>query len=542
MYQFRLACVAALAALVLAACGSNSPTSTVSASTARGTLAADPPLRIASLSAAAFQAELSASSSGSQLLTLAGAPACGVDFYYLEYWTVGGAGEVIEDSGALMVPTGAAPGCSGPRPILLYAHATQTDKLANIADITNPSNTEGDYIAAMFASQGYIVVAPNYAGYDISTLGYHPFLDAAQQSGEMLDILTAARTALPKTFSASTSDSGQLLLTGYSEGGHVTLATLKALEAKGQTVTAVAGGSGPYALEAFGDAIMFGAVDLDSTVFAPLLTTSYQHEFGNIYSTTSDIYSSTYATGIDTLLPSATPVTTLISQGLLPETALFDSTTPVVTVPGSPAESTALTEALSVPTTATVPPSEAADVPLFDLGFGSPYLINNSVRVAYALDAATDPDGEDTFITMAAASPALAPAAPTYPLRSAFYQNDMRTWFGSLLPSAPLLLCGGENDPTVYFFNTETMAAYWSALPAGALTVLDVDPASGPSGTFAALQAEFQGLEMQSIAALEATGLTATQAEEELAPDYHTDVEPFCLLGARAFFNQILAE
>ena len=34
----------------------------------------------------------------------------------------------------------------------------------------------------------------NYAGYDISTLGYHPFLNAAQQSGEMLDILTAART------------------------------------------------------------------------------------------------------------------------------------------------------------------------------------------------------------------------------------------------------------------------------------------------------------------------------------------------------------
>ena len=51
----------------------------------------------------------------------------------------------------------------------------------------------------MFAAQGYIVVAPNYAGYDISTLGYHPFLNADQQSGEMMDILAAARTALPNT-------------------------------------------------------------------------------------------------------------------------------------------------------------------------------------------------------------------------------------------------------------------------------------------------------------------------------------------------------
>ena len=31
------------------------------------------------------------------------------------------------------------------------------------------------------ASQGYIVVAPNYAGYDTSTLTYHPYLVGEQQ-------------------------------------------------------------------------------------------------------------------------------------------------------------------------------------------------------------------------------------------------------------------------------------------------------------------------------------------------------------------------
>jgi len=50
-----------------------------------------------------------------------------------------------------MVPTGAAPGCSGPRPIVLYAHGTQTDKTANIADVTNPANLEEVLVAAMFA-------------------------------------------------------------------------------------------------------------------------------------------------------------------------------------------------------------------------------------------------------------------------------------------------------------------------------------------------------------------------------------------------------
>src|ERR1700723_2958793 len=242
---------AILGAALLCSCGgSSSPTATVAASTAHGTLAVNPPFRIASLSAAALQAELGATSSGAQLLQITGNPACGVDFYYVKFWTVGGAQETTQSSGALMVPTGAAPACSGARPIVLYAHGTNPDKTLNIADITNTSNTEGGLIAAMFAAQGYIVVAPNYAGYDISTLGYHPFLNAAQQSGEMIDILAAARTGLPTTLASATSDSGQLFITGYSEGGHVAMATQRALEASKAVVTGAAPMSGPYALEA----------------------------------------------------------------------------------------------------------------------------------------------------------------------------------------------------------------------------------------------------------------------------------------------------
>src|ERR1700689_944591 len=231
----------ALGAAYLSACGgSSSETGTASSSTSPGTLAESPAFRIASLDAATFKGELAGTATGAQLLELTGNPACGVDFYYIKFWTVGGAGETTESAGALMVPTGAAPACSGPRPIVEYAHGTNANKALNIADITNTSNTEGALIAAMFAAQGYIVVAPNYAGYDISTLGYHPFLNAVQQSGEMMDILTAARKALPNTMASATSDNGQLFLTGYSEGGYVAMATQHALDTAGQTVTAAA--------------------------------------------------------------------------------------------------------------------------------------------------------------------------------------------------------------------------------------------------------------------------------------------------------------
>src|SRR4029077_9343277 len=112
-------------------------------------------------------------------------------------------------------------------------------------------------------------------------------------------------------------------------------------------ITGAAPMSGPYALEAFGDAIFFGSVNLGSTVFSPLLSTSYQKAYGNIYATPGALYSATYVSCIETLLPSATPLNTLFANGLLPQTALFDSTTPVVTVPGNPVLSAELTALLS---------------------------------------------------------------------------------------------------------------------------------------------------------------------------------------------------
>ena len=543
MYELRSRWAAILGvSVLLAGCGNtNSPTASVSTATTEGSLAINPPLRIASVSAATLTAQLNASTSGQQLLQIAGAPTCGVDFYDIHFWTVGGAGEPTQSSGAVMVPTGA--GCTGARSIVEYAHGTDTNKARNLADVTDATNTEGVLIAAMFAAQGYIVVAPNYAGYDISTLGYHPYINAQQNAAEMMDALTAARAALPLS---GASDAGKLFLTGYSEGGYVAMAALRAM---GSQVTAAAPASGPYAMEAFGDTLMTGHVDLGATVFAPLLTTSYQKAYGNIYTQPSDFYTSTYASGIDTLLPSTTPISTIIGTGLLPETTAFNSTTPTVTaaqVGGSAQVAGEINYLLSIPTSAN--PILAG---VWGLGFGGStcgsdgtapcYLINDSVRVNYVLDLAGNPDGEDSTT---APTPALAAVAPTYPLRAAFYKNDLRQ--GNWVPAAPTLMCGGENDPTVYFpTNTGTMAQYWApevAASPALVTVLDVDPSTppNPQSPFYPIQAGFQGAAQQQLAYLQSAaggGLTLLQAEQTLIQNYHSDVAPFCLAAARAFFG-----
>ena len=538
MNRYRSAFGAIAAAMLVAACGSDTQTSVENPSTSHGTLVENPPLRIASLDATTFGTQIaSTGASGQQLLQVTGNPTCGVDFYYLKFYTLGGAGEVTMSSGALMVPTGASGTCSGPRPIVLYAHGTQTNKALNLADITNTSNTEGALIAAMFAAQGYIVVAPNYAGYDISTLGYHPFLNAAQQSGEMMDILAAARAALPKTFSASTTDNGKLFLTGYSEGGYVAMATQRALQTAGATVTAAAPMSGPYALEAFGDAIFYGDVDVGSTVFAPLISTSYQHAYGNIYTATTDVYSSTYASGIDNLLPSTTPIDTIYANGQLPQLALFDSTTPVVTVPNDPTLSAELTAALSVPGSPQNPGTpNNPQTALFAAGFGTPYLITNDYRVSYVLDAATNPDGA---VPKPVAGVPLAAKTPTQTLRKALNLNDLRT--GPWAPAEPTLLCGGDQDPTVFFsVNTQTMQAFWGTSPAAPLiSVLDVG--ATPAPPFEAIQAGFQNSQAALYAFYQSAaggGLSPAAAQQQLVAGYHTNVAPFCSLAARAFFSQ----
>jgi len=507
----------AVLACALAACSSdNSGTGSVDASGSRGSLIQNPPLRTASLTAGDFLDELNASTSGQQLLLVAGLPTCGIDFHYIQYGTVGGAGEATIASGALMVPTGTSAPCTGPRPILLYAHGTATDKrynLADIADQTNAANSEAALVAAMFAAHGYIVVAPNYAGYDSSPLAYHPFLNADQQSKEMIDALTAARKAIGRVFAAGTTDDGRLFVSGYSEGGHVAMATVRALQALGQTVTASAPMSGPYATEAFGDAVLFGSVNLGSTVFVPLIATSYQKAYGNIYSATTDLYEAAYATGIETLLPTPGSINDLFLQGKLPQTALFSSTTPQT---GDPA----LDAALAVP-----------NDPLFSLGFGASNLVLNSVRLAYALDATANPDG---------AVPSPQPGAPIaaasgYPLRSALRTNDMRV--SAWAPAAPMLLCGGNADPTVFFsVNTQTMGTFWAGLPLGRVTLLDVDSApTGPTDPFGQAKLGFAAAKAATSAA--AGGGAAGQ--NAVVQAYHgTLVPPFCSAAAFGFFSQ----
>ena len=383
---------------------------------------------------------------------------CDIKIKKVSYPTVGAAGERTNATAALMLPSGNNADCQGDRPILLYAHGTTTDKGYDFSQVANPKNPaagESTLIAANFAAQGYIVVAPNYAGYDESDLDYHPYLVAEQQATDMADALDSARTIIARQQRANDldyvnlDDSGELFISGYSQGGHVAMATARMFEENDEPVTAIAPLSGPYALAAFGDAIFSGNVNIGASRFAPLLASGLQNAYGNVYNNTTDIFTANYA---NTRLPSLLSFGELVAANKLPDNALFEK------------------DPENNPTLDLLPPPT---VPFAAIGFADDnYLIRTDFRTAYVADALQNPD---SLIAMTGALPA---ANPQNNLRKALKANDLRGY----VPKMPTLLCGGNQDPTVFYdLNTSSMAAIIQgniaqnpALSVN-VTVLDVD-------------------------------------------------------------------
>lgn len=466
---------------------------------------------------------------------------CDIKIEKVSYRTVGAAGERTNATAALMLPSGDSADCQGDRPVLLYAHGTTTDKgydFAQVGNAKNPAVREANLIAANFAAQGYIVVAPNYAGYDESKLDYHPYLVAQQQSTDMVDALDSARSIIERKKRANDAnyskidDSGKLFIAGYSQGGYVTMATARLLEAQKKPVTAIAPSSGPYALAAFGDEIFRGNVNIGASRFAPLLGIGLQAKYSNIYSKKSDIFLDKYA---DAQLPSNTPFGELVKAGKLPNNALFQK---------NPSD----------PRLAGLSPGK-----LFSILGGyddTDYLIKTDFRAAYVADTQKNPDG-----LWADNGDGRTAANPENNLRKALKDNDLRGY----VPTMPTFICGGNQDPTVYFdTNTGSMIKLIQTEvaknPAKKLniTVLDVDKdneADRPDYQTLTIigQASMNPWKVNDVVKKVQTNFSNSvkKVKDDADPNggvaallafytnYHGDlVSPACTEATREFFNQ----
>ena len=176
-------------------------------------------------------------------------PSYAVEAYRLTYLTVDGQGRQIAASGLVAIPQKPANVLS---PVLSYQHATiklQAKAPSNLEDLGAPP--------VVLASLGYIVLAADYVGYGVSAAAPHPYLLSAPSASAVIDLLTAAKYWRQ---TQHVPDNKQLFLTGYSEGGYVTMAAHRALQAGTSThrneLVRVVAGAGPYNVGATMDQLL----------------------------------------------------------------------------------------------------------------------------------------------------------------------------------------------------------------------------------------------------------------------------------------------
>lgn len=286
------------AAVLLVSCGGSGDS--------RGVLV-ETPQTLATLTAA----QIDAGTAASGLQPISGKAQCDVRVVALHYSTIGVNSESTDASGVMLIPAGACANASAP--LVAYAKGTDVQKPRTLA---NPADPETFLLVAMYAAQGYAVVATDYLGYAKSSYSYHPYLHADSEASSVIDSIRAARNAAPLQ---SASLSGKVMLTGYSQGGHSSMATQRAIERDEPAeinVAAAAHLAGPYNLS--------GSFKLTDAIagyqfFVPFLVTAWQKVYGNVYSNVTQAFKAPYSNYIETLLPSPTlNYTTLVTTGELP--------------------------------------------------------------------------------------------------------------------------------------------------------------------------------------------------------------------------------
>jgi pimeloyl-ACP methyl ester carboxylesterase len=160
-----------------------------------------------------------------------------VEVWDVEYQTRWIDGTPIMASGLVMLPKG----WQEAMPIVAYAHGTRLHRAREY------KLGGEEAICTYLAADGYAVVMPDYIGLGTGEKG-HLYHHAQTEATSMIDLVKTVKEMLVTN---GASHSGQLFLTGYSQGGHAAMATHQYLQMhpeEGLKVTASAPMSGAYDL------------------------------------------------------------------------------------------------------------------------------------------------------------------------------------------------------------------------------------------------------------------------------------------------------
>ena len=179
-----------------------------------------------------------------------------------------------------------------PVPYMMYGHGTQIHKHRNISD-----NDSQQHLCLMFATDGYAAFFPDYYGIGKGE-GKHLYQHAWSEANAFIYMLYAVEELNKEV---GLKHNGQLFLTGYSQGGHSSMAAHKYIQELNDPrfqVTASSPMSGAYDMTGEQQKYMFQ--EYPRPFYLPYLLLSYQEAYGILDSENAyEVFKAPY----DTLLP-----------------------------------------------------------------------------------------------------------------------------------------------------------------------------------------------------------------------------------------------
>lgn len=279
-----------LLSLLAAGCGSSS-----SENAARKIVSINPALLPAGI-VANIQQEVARSLAGwewgsflSSFGTLLTSMEYSLEMQKVTYQAAGADGQLHTMTGLLILPKslfGSPPSV----PILLYQHGTEPYRPYSpsryLDNLSRPADYPEVMVAAAIASTGYAVAMTDYEGLGDNT-NIQPYVHGTTLARQVVGMLRASRDIIASAGGSPCSWNQQLFLMGYSEGGYVTMTTVRELQqnhAAEFTVTAAAPLSGPHDLSGTMRELMLSNSVSKAPYFLPFLLTGYNYaSSGNLF-------------------------------------------------------------------------------------------------------------------------------------------------------------------------------------------------------------------------------------------------------------------
>lgn len=211
-----------------------------------------------------------------------------VDAYKITYSTMDYDSTTITATGLFAVPKN----MNCPIPLVSYGHGTTSVK----EDVPSRLNGEG-IVGLVSASNGVAMCEPDYTGMG-DGVWPHYYLHAFTQAMCNIDLIRAVREVCQQD---SILLSSHLFLSGYSQGGFVTMATHKYMQtyfSNEFNVTKSFPGAGSYDMSGAMVDLMLSDSSYPSPGYLPFLICTWNHIY-HFYTNASDYLKSPY----DTLLP-----------------------------------------------------------------------------------------------------------------------------------------------------------------------------------------------------------------------------------------------